>query len=103
MKKDSAEYVVAHRGLTLTDELTGFLGLQAAKSKKATVVLDSIHRFDDTPPKIIRGWSDRAPEYLAAARLVREQRPLAHFVSPPHRHAHRAERTGRSKNVLARR
>ena len=76
--------------------LRNYLGSMRSKNKKDTTVVDAIHKFDDTPPKIRRWYSDRANEFLAAATRVRCQRPLAHYTSIPWRHAARAERTNRT-------
>ena len=94
--KRAEEHTLAARALVLTDELTGMLGVFPSRTKKMEFVLDCIHKFDLTPPTILRWWSDRAAEFLGAARLVRQQRPLAHFVSVPWRHAARAERSNRT-------
>ena len=80
----------------LTDDLTSFLGANPSNSKDADTVVEAVHRYDDAVPAVRRWWSDRAPEFLSAARYIRTLRPLAHFTSVPWRHAPKAERTNRT-------
>ena len=96
IRKGTKAYNTAHRSLMLTDDLTSFLGANPTNSKDKDVVVEAVHRYDDAVPAVRRWWSDRAAEFLAAARYIRSLRPLAHFTSVPWRHAPRAERSNRT-------
>ena len=92
----------AKRALIITDDITRFMGGFPSNWKNAEVVIEAVHRFDEIPPEIRRWWTDRAAELLKASRIIRAQRPLAHFVSIPWRHAPRAERSNRTVTEGAR-
>ena len=47
--------------------------------------VDSLHEFGSSPPTVQRLWTDSAPEFKAAARRIRAQRPFAHYASTSHR------------------
>ena len=76
----------------LFDDQTNFMGASPSRHKREEDVLAAIHHYDDVPPSIRRLWSDRAPEFVAAAYTIRTTRPLAHYTSAPGRHASKAER-----------
>ena len=48
-------------------------------------MVDALHEHDSCPPRVRRLWTDSAPEFRAAARHIRQQRPFAHYSSTPHR------------------
>ncbi|CAK0892990.1 unnamed protein product, partial [Prorocentrum cordatum] len=96
MQFGSVAYKVTPRALMLTDQETDFLGASSAKHKRSTDVVQAIYFFDDPVLVIRRLFSDRSEEFLAASKAIRSIRPFARFVSVPHRHASKAERTNRT-------
>ena len=72
----------------------GKLGIFPSKTKKKEAVLQFINTFDDAIPQIRRIWTDGGPEFAAAAKTIRQQRPFAHYVSIPGR----ATSNGKAEN-----
>ena len=90
IRRDTPAYQTAKRALVMTDDITEFMGASPSNHKTKYTVVEAVHRYDDTPPKIRRWWSDRASEIIAASRHIRSIRPLAHCTSIAWRHAGQA-------------
>ncbi|CAK0809613.1 unnamed protein product [Prorocentrum cordatum] len=71
--------------LRILDESTEFFSPCPARRRGTDTVLNSVGSFDSAPPKIRRWRADSAPEFRAAARVVRSKRPLAHYQTTPRR------------------
>merc|ERR1712217_391229 len=87
----------AREALLATDEKTKFLGAFPGNDRSAEAIVDNVHQYEGPEQKIKRWWTDSAPEFKKASRIIRSQRPLAHYTSIPYRHQSNgiAERSNR--------
>jgi len=85
IERGTPAHEAAPRGLLMADDLTRFLGFHPSISKEHTVVIEALHTFDEDIPVIRRLWSDSASELKKATRVLRGQRPLAHYTNVPRR------------------
>ena len=61
---------------------------QAGCSANLWDVVEKVHQYEGVEPEqqSRRWWTDSAPEFSAASRVIRSLRPLAHFRAIPHLH-----------------
>ena len=85
MKHGSPAASVAKVALIMTDEKSKFLGNAPARSRKSEIIVDAVHKYEGPDSQIRRWWTDNAPEFKEASRIIRSTRPLAHHVSIPYR------------------
>ena len=97
MDRNSAASKSAREALLATDEKTRFLGAFPGNDRTAEAIVDNVHQYEGPDLKIRRWWTDSAPEFKKASRIIRSQRPLAHYTSIPYRHQSNgiAERSNR--------
>ena len=72
----------------MLDEKTGFKAVAPTNSRAQTDVIDRVRRYEGVEEKqpARSWWTDTAPEFRAASRGIRAQRPLAHATRIPHVH-----------------
>ena len=73
--------------LLIKDEKTKFISVYPSNDRLANTVVNCIRLFEGVEPdqRLRRIWTDNAPEFSAASKVIRSQRPFAHFTSVPYR------------------
>ena len=54
IRKGTQAFKTAQRALHLLDDITVFFGVFPSNSKTKEVVIEAVHRYDDTPPVVRR-------------------------------------------------
>ena len=85
MEPKSEASTAALYSLNMHDERASFCMAYPGNCRGHESIVDDMHSYDDDIPVVRRWWTDAAPEFAKAARIIRSLRPLAHYKSAPYR------------------
>ena len=84
MEPTSEAASAARYSVNMHDERAGFCMAFTGSSREAGTIVDASHSFDDDEPVVKRCWTDAAPKFVKAGRIIRATRQLAHYKSAPY-------------------